>query len=137
MTYTGDVSPAQAYEALEQQPAAVLVDVRTTAEWQYVGVPDISPLGRQALGVEWQHYPDGSLNPHFVEELREAIPDAGTPIYFLCRSGVRSVAAAGAASAAGLGPAYNVLDGFEGPVGPDGHRSVAGWKVQGLPWRQG
>ncbi|WP_371814210.1 hypothetical protein [Phycicoccus sp. HDW14] len=80
--------------------------------------------------------PRGTVNDRFVDELRALGLDAGRPVYFLCRSGVRSVAAAEAATAAGLGPAYNVLEGFEGPVDHAGHRSVSGWRNDGLPWRQ-
>ncbi|MFC7489067.1 MULTISPECIES: rhodanese-like domain-containing protein [unclassified Knoellia] len=136
MTYAGDVTPSEAFAAVTQSEDAVLVDVRTRAEWTYVGVPQVdSP--RQPVLVEWQQYPDGRVNEAFIDELRAAGVSERTPLYFLCRSGVRSVAAAEAATAAGLGPAYNVLEGFEGPHDPAGHRSVAGWKVAGLPWKQG
>ena len=137
MSYAGDVPPAEAYAALESDPAAVLVDVRTSAEWSYVGLPDLTGLGKRVLPVEWQRFPDGSVNENFLDQLRDAGVTEGAPIYFLCRSGVRSAAAAAAATRAGLGPAYNVADGFEGPLDGQGHRSVAGWKVAGLPWRQG
>ena len=137
MSYAGDVPPQEAFAALESDPAAVLVDVRTSAEWSYVGLPDLTGLGKRVLPVEWQRFPDGSVNEGFLDELRDAGVTEGAPIYFLCRSGVRSAAAAAAATRAGLGPAYNVTDGFEGPLDGQGHRSVAGWKVAGLPWRQG
>ncbi len=94
------------------------------------------PEGRAVAFVEWSRFPGGAVNESFVDELRAAGAEPGRPVYFLCRSGVRSIAAAEAATAAGLGPAYNVLEGFEGPVDPAGHRSVGGWKVAGLPWRQ-
>ncbi|NNM44623.1 rhodanese-like domain-containing protein [Knoellia koreensis] len=137
MTYAGDVTPQDAYAALVADEDAVLVDVRTTAEWSYVGLPDLSGVGKRVVCVEWQRFPDGAVNGDFVDQLQDVgLPD-GAPIYFLCRSGVRSVAAAEAATAAGLGPAYNVLDGFEGPHDDQGHRSVAGWKNSDLPWRQG
>lgn len=136
MSYAGDVTPSEAFAAVTQGEDAVLVDVRTRAEWAYVGVPQLH-APRQPVLVEWQQYPDGRLNDAFVEELRAAGISDGTPLYFLCRSGVRSVAAAEAATAAGLGPAYNVLEGFEGPHDQFGHRTVAGWKVAGLPWKQG
>ncbi len=136
MSYAGDVSPVEAYAAVRDSEESVLVDVRTRAEWTYVGVPRLDD-GRTPLLVEWQRYPDGSINDRFVDELRAAGVAEGTPVYFLCRSGVRSVAAAEAATAAGLGPAYNVLEGFEGPHGTDGHRTVGGWKAAGLPWTQG
>ncbi len=137
MSYAGDVTPKDAYAALAADERAVLVDVRTVAEWNYVGVPDLSALGRGVVGIEWQRFPDGSVNDAFVDDLRQAGVGEGTPVYFLCRSGVRSRAAAEAATAAGLGPAYNVSDGFEGPHDEEGHRAVAGWKNDGLPWRQG
>jgi adenylosuccinate synthase len=46
---------------------------------------------------------------------------------------------AGQAAQAAVTPhAFNVADGFEGPVDAEGHRgTVAGWKAEGLPWRQG
>ena len=136
MSYAGDVTPSEAFAAVTQGEDAVLVDVRTRAEWSYVGVPQVDSSHEPVL-VEWQRYPDGSINDSFVDELRAAGVADGTPIYFLCRSGVRSIAAAEAATAAGLGPAYNVLEGFEGPHDAEGHRTVAGWKVAGLPWKQG
>ena len=137
MNYAGDVQPEQALAALQGDATALLVDVRTRAEWTYVGLPEISAPGHGPVLVEWQRFPDGRVNERFVDELREAGVTPGTPLYFLCRSGVRSVAAAEAATAAGLGPAYNILHGFEGPLDEQGRRTVAGWKNAGLPWRQG
>ena len=136
MSYAGDVTPSEAFAAVTESEDAVLVDVRTRAEWSYVGVPQLDSSRKPVL-VEWQRYPDGSINESFVDELRAAGVGDGTTAYFLCRSGVRSIAAAEAATAAGLGPAYNVLEGFEGPHDSEGHRTVAGWKVAGLPWKQG
>ena len=137
MSYAGNVDPSEAYAALQADADAVLVDVRTSAEWSYVGLPDLSQIGKRVIPLEWQRFPDGALNERFVEQLHEAGVGEGAPIYFLCRSGVRSAAAAEVATAAGLGPAYNVSNGFEGPLDREGHRTVAGWKVAGLPWRQG
>jgi ribonuclease HI/rhodanese-related sulfurtransferase len=132
--YAGDLTPRDAYRLLEQEPQAVLVDCRTRAEWSFVGVPDLSELGKRPVLLEWQRYPDGAQNPHFTEQLRQVGDDV--PLVFICRSGGRSVAAARAATEAGLGPAYNVLDGFEGPVDEHGHRGSAGWRAEGLPWHQ-
>lgn len=137
MSYAGDVTPQAAYAALSGDQDALLVDVRTSAEWSYVGLPDLSAIGKQVLCLEWQRFPDGTVNERFVDDLRAAGVADGAPVYFLCRSGVRSKAAAEAATAAGLGPAYNVTDGFEGPHDAQGHRVVAGWKNDDLPWRQG
>ncbi|MBM7416400.1 MULTISPECIES: rhodanese-like domain-containing protein [Nocardiaceae] len=135
MSYAGDITPEQAWELLSTDPEASLVDVRTHAEWSYVGVPDISSLDKPTAFVEWVGYPDGARNENFVDEVRAAGIERG-PVVFLCRSGQRSIGAAEAATAAGLGPAYNVLDGFEGATDAEGHRGSAGWRAVGLPWRQ-
>lgn len=137
MSYAGDVTPTAAYAAVTGDDGALLVDVRTRAEWTYVGVPDLAAAGRHVALVEWSRFPDGSVNERFVDEVRAAGLEPGRPVYLLCRSGVRSQAAAAALTAAGLGPAYNVVEGFEGPHDREGHRTVSGWKVAGLPWRQG
>lgn len=137
MQYAADVTPQRAFEVLQERDDAVLVDVRTAAEWAYVGGPDVSSLGRTTLQVEWLRFPDGVVNRAFLDELAAAGVSKQAPVLFLCRSGVRSVAAAEAAAAAGYAAAFNVLDGFEGPHDGQGHRGrVAGWKAVGLPWRQ-
>jgi len=137
MTYAGDVTPTAAYAALRADADAVLVDVRTQAEWTYVGLPDLADLGKQVVTIEWQTFPDGARNQGFLDQLQGVGVGEGTPIYFLCRSGVRSAAAAELVTAQGLGPAYNISNGFEGPHDGEGHRGVTGWKAAGLPWRQG
>ena len=137
MTYAGDVTPQQAWAALHDEPGSVLVDVRTRPEWAYVGLPDLDGLGKDVVRIEWQRYPDGRVNDSFTAELEAAGVRRAASVYFLCRSGVRSVAAAEAATAAGWSHAYNVLEGFEGPHDTHRHRTVAGWKVAGLPWVQG
>jgi rhodanese-related sulfurtransferase len=126
---------------LSDNPHAVLVDVRTDAEWRFVGVPDLSSLGREVVYVEWNKS-DGQHNENFIAELQDQIPsaDAGQaerPVVFLCRSGNRSIGAAETATAAGIAPSYNVLDGFEGQLDAHGHRGETGWRAIGLPWRQG
>lgn len=132
-----NVSPRQAWEALGTDPKAQLVDVRTDAEWTYVGLPDLTGAGKQPVLIPWQLFPSGQVNEGFVEQLREAGFKPEHRIYFLCRSGVRSVAAANAAIGAGFPNAYNVVDGFEGPPDAEGHRGgTAGWKMDELPWRQ-
>jgi rhodanese-related sulfurtransferase len=125
MTYAGDLTPAEAYDLVRERCDAVLVDVRTEEEWDQVGVPDLGDLGKDVVFVEWQRGPRRLPNPDFVAELAAAVPD-GAEVVMICRSGVRSVAAAQAATAAGIGPAYNVLEGFEG---------AGGWQRSALPWR--
>lgn len=137
MSYAGDLTPDEAFSLLESQPDAILVDVRTKAEWSYVGVPDLSEVGRSVVLSEWVTFPDGARNPQFLDEITAASANKSAPVVFLCRSGVRSVAAAEAATAAGFTAAYNITEGFEGPSDGFGHRgTAAGWKVRGLPWRQ-
>ncbi|ADG98092.1 Rhodanese domain protein [Segniliparus rotundus DSM 44985] len=136
MSYAGDITPQQAWEILESDPAAVLVDVRTAAEWHFVGVPDVSRLGKTAVLAQWTTFPNGAANPNFLDEVREAGVRGDGPVIFLCRSGQRSAAAAEAATAAGLGPAYNIIDGFEGGLDGERHRGSTGWRAAGLPWRQ-
>ena len=132
-----NVPPKQVWEALQENPNAQLVDVRTDVEWQFVGVPDLVSVGKQAVLVSWQTYPAMSLNPNFTEQLKATGFTPEHNIYFICRSGQRSYAAAEAAQAAGYPHAYNVAEGFEGSVDSDGQRGVMeGWKAAGLPWRQ-
>jgi rhodanese-related sulfurtransferase len=132
-----DVDPQQAYAALSANPDAQLVDVRTEAEWSYVGLPDLAELGKRVLLVQWQSFPTGAPNLQFIEQLGASGLTRQHVIYFICRSGVRSLAAAEAAEQAGYRITYNVADGFEGPPDARGHRGgTAGWKAAGLPWRQ-
>ena len=92
-----NVSPRQAWEALTSDPDAQLIDCRTDAEWQYVGIPDLRRAGKQAVLVSWQYFPSGNVNSAFVDEIRDAGLEPSQKLYFLCRSGVRSMAAAIAA----------------------------------------
>jgi len=138
MHYTGDISVADVWKALTMDKTAVLVDVRTSAEWAFVGTCDLSELGTSPLLISWQEYPHMGINPAFTQMIEEKYIQKDQPLYFLCRSGVRSKAAAAAMVRAGYEKCYNILDGFEG--GPDaaGHRgAISGWKVAGLPWTQG
>ncbi|MCV7107934.1 MULTISPECIES: rhodanese-like domain-containing protein [Mycolicibacterium] len=136
MSYAGDITPEEAWSMLSADPEATLVDCRTDAEWNFVGVPDVSSLGREVVFVEWNRT-NGTHNDAFVAELQAAGVTPGTrPVIFLCRSGNRSIGAAEAATAAGIGPSYNVLDGFEGHLDAQRHRGGSGWKALGLPWVQ-
>ena len=136
MSYAGDVSPRETFEAVSTDPDAILVDVRTPAEWQFVGVADLGAVGKQVVGVTWPG-PGQGTPADFVERLEAAGLDPAVPTYFICRSGQRSRSAAIAATAAGWATAYNVAEGFEGGVDGAGHRAtIGGWKVAGLPWRQ-
>ncbi|MCP1195897.1 rhodanese-like domain-containing protein [Acetobacter senegalensis] len=135
-TMIEDVSPQYVWAELEKNDQAVLVDVRTMAEWQLVGVPDLASLGQRLVLVSWQDL-DGTPNARFAEDLEQVGVRKDAPVYFICRSGVRSLSAAQVARQAGYRRVYNVADGFEGPLDIHGHRgSTAGWKASALPWRQ-
>ena len=141
-SYAGDVAPKEAWDLLADNPAAQLVDVRTLAEWNFVGLADLSGLGRRAHCIEWQSFPTMAVNPGFAAETAAAVTAAGadkdTPVLMLCRSGARSRSAAMALTALGFTRAYNIASGFEGD--PDGMRhrgQLNGWKADGLPWMQG
>ncbi|MEX8192588.1 rhodanese-like domain-containing protein [Comamonas guangdongensis] len=126
--YAGNVLPELAWQWL-QSGEAVLVDVRTDAEREWVGkVPG-------AVAVAWKQWPTMAANPDFDAQLRAAVP-AGKKVVLLCRSGVRSVAAAQRATGLGI-EAYNILEGFEGDVDANGQRgNLGGWRKRGLPWHQ-
>ena len=139
--YAGDVTSREAFDALAEQTDAVLVDVRTQAEWSFVGVPDLRPLGKEAVLVEWQSFPSSGPNPEFANVVSSLVSKKGldldAPIYFLCRSGARSQAAATVLTQAGHTKCFNISDGFEGPLDADRHRGTqSGWKAAGLPWIQ-
>jgi rhodanese-related sulfurtransferase len=132
LPYFGAVTPSEAHALLRTMPNAELIDVRTRAEWDYVGrVPG-------SILIEWNTYPDGMRNPGFLDELRRAVTDPDAPVLFFCRSGQRSDGAARAARAAGYSKAFNVLEGFEGDKDAAGQRGhLGGWRKAGLPWVQG
>ncbi len=129
--YQGELLPQEAYKLLQLAPGAKLVDVRTRAEWDWVGrVPG-------AIEIEWNQYPGGVRNPNFVAELKRQV-DPEALVLFLCRSGVRSIGAATAATEAGYANCHNILEGFEGDKDANGHRgNIGGWRKNGLPWIQG
>ncbi len=136
------VSAEDAWARLKGDAGSVLIDVRTIAEWAYVGLPDLSQIGKRPVLVEWQGFPDDRLNTAFVERLIEALNPLGanseTELFFICRSGNRSLKAARAMAAAGYMRCRNVADGFEGPLDSDRHTGrLAGWNAKGFQWVRG
>jgi rhodanese-related sulfurtransferase len=139
--YAGDILAIDAYALLKGDSTSVLIDVRTQAEWAYVGTPDIQAIGKTPLFLEWQRYPSMTVDVNFPARLEELLQSdgvkRGASLVFLCRSGARSRHAASAMTSAGWSPCFNVSDGFEGAL--DGSRrrgAVSGWKAGGLPWAQ-
>ncbi len=138
-----EATPQETWDALATDPSAVLVDVRTIAEWDYIGLPVLESLGKEVLMVEWMEFPKMTRNDYFAEELLSQFGDKDpSAIYFICRSGIRSNYAAKCllSKIAGSGrniKCFNVLEGFEGDHDEHKHRgTVNGWKVRGLPWSQ-
>ena len=141
MSYAGDITPQEAWAKLED--GAILVDVRTEGEWVQIGIPDTTAAGSKRndpLFIQW-NLAGGIPNTQFIEQLelqlKQQAPEAGgKELVFLCRSGARSIAAAIAATEAGI-TSYNVLEGFEGEPDRHGERTVNGWKNRGLPTHPG
>ena len=137
-----DVPVRATWERLAASPNAVLIDVRTRAEWTFVGLPDLNEIGKRVLTVEWQTCPESKVDAGFSERMTKVLDAAGaskdSELFFICRSGARSRMAAEAMANVGYRRCSNVADGFEGPLDADRHRGqVAGWKAAGLAWVQG
>ena len=131
LPYAGALTPREAAEVLQLAPTAKIVDVRSQAEWEWVGrIP-------QAIEIEWAGYPGMRPNPQFLQELQHAVT-ADDLLLFICRSGARSHNAASVAAAAGFPACYNILEGFEGDKDANGQGNrIGGWRAAGLPWYQG
>lgn len=137
-TYAGEITPAQAWQRLQAEANARLIDVRTQAEWTFVGVPDLASAGKQVLLVSWQVFPTMARNGAFAEQIESHGVKKDDVIFLICRSGARSKAAAELLTSLGYQAAWNVTDGFEGPQDDTRHRgAIAGWKASNLPWAQG
>jgi rhodanese-related sulfurtransferase len=137
MAYAGDLKPTDAWKLLAEDKKAQLVDVRTRPEWMFVGLPELSTLGKRTLLQSWQTFPAMDIDANFTAAITQQIPDRDAPILFLCRSGARSRAAASAMTEQGYRKCYNVAEGFEGNLDTERHRGkVGGWKAAGLPWTQ-
>lgn len=137
MGYTGDVTVEEVWAVLARDGKSVLVDVRTKAEWAFVGLCDLSAIGKSPLLICWQNFPRMEVNEAFADMVGQKNLPKSSPLYFLCRSGVRSRSAAAAMIRAGYDQCYNILGGFEGERDDNGHRGTRnGWKAAGLPWVQ-
>lgn len=137
LNYSGDISPQDAYRFASQNHA-VIVDVRTIPEWQFVGVPNLADTPSKLLTLSWKIYPSFAQNPQFIDLLTaDAAVTTDTPLFFICRSGGRSLDAAVACTQAGYRYCFNIAGGFEGEPDMSGHRGVSqGWKAANLPWGQ-
>lgn len=129
LPYAGAVTPQEAYDIWKLAPGTQLVDVRTRAEWDWVGrIPG-------AREIEWVTYPGNQPNQHFLAQLKQQV-DPEALVMFICRSGARSHNVACVASQAGYNECYNVLEGFEGDKDASEQRGkIGGWRHAGLPWQ--
>lgn len=126
-----NLNPRQAWDLLQQNTDAVLVDVRTKVEHAFVGHPT------NAIHIAWKEAPDWQVNPNFVAEVKKVAPDHNAPVLLLCRSGQRSLDAGRALEEAGYRRPINIIDGFEGSLDHNNHRgNLGGWRFNGLPWEQ-
>lgn len=126
-----NLNPKQCWALLQDNPAAVIVDVRTTIEHTFVGHPPA------AIHIAWKEFPGMQLNSSFVEQVKQAVPDKNVPVLLFCRSGQRSLDAAKALEGEGYRHLVNILEGFEGPLDEHKHRgNLGGWRFHGLPWEQ-
>lgn len=136
-SYAGDVSPEDAWKILNEDKNSFLVDVRTQPEWAFVGVPDLSGLGKDLILLSWRMYPTMAVNADFCSQLEKAVLEKDAKVFFLCRSGHRSMDAAIEFTRYGYKHCYNIAGGFEGDVDANRHRgNKNGWKLANLPWGQ-
>lgn len=127
-----NLTPQQCWDLLQQNPSAVMVDVRTKMEHDYVGHPP------GCVHIPWKEAPSWALNANFVSSVENLVKDKTAPILLLCRSGQRSLAAAQALESAGFSHLINIVDGFEGALDANKQRGkLGGWRFCGLPWEQG
>jgi len=126
-----NLNPKQSWALLQENSTAVMVDVRTAIEHSFVGCPP------NAINIAWKEFPAMQANEQFIAQVEEKVTDKNAPVLLLCRSGVRSVAAANALEAAGFTRLINIVEGFEGALDDDKHRgNIDGWRFHGLPWQQ-
>ena len=137
LDYEGDLEPIDCWELLKKDDNAHLIDCRTKAEWQFVGVPDLTSIKKSVVLVEWQLYRSMAINEKFYEDIRNANLSSDSKLIILCRSGGRSKSAAEFLTSKGFNHCYNCVHGFEGAHDKYEHRSnVSGWKFDKLPWKQ-
>ncbi|MDF3047994.1 MAG: glpE [Candidatus Midichloriaceae bacterium] len=135
--YRGDLSPKNSWELLYRERDSYVVDVRTQAEWRFVGVPDLGELEDRLIKIEWRSFPNMEVNANFAAELMKVVANKASHLIFMCRTGARSREAANFMANLGYINCYNVLYGFEGDLDENGHRgNISGWKAEKLAWRQ-
>ena len=138
LDYSGDINPEKTWDLLKNNKDSHLIDCRTSAEWNFVGVPDLTNLGKNTHFVEWQSYPLMEKNDNFLKEISDLGLSKDSTLIFICRSGARSRSAAEFLTNHGYKHCFNFCEGFEGSHDELGHRgNVNGWKNAKLPGKQG
>jgi len=134
-----ELSPKQAHDLIKSNPRAVLIDVRSSMEFLFVGHP------QGAIHVPWIDEPEWKINPHFAAQVRQVMlggiathdGSGAAPVILICRSGKRSLEAGELLTTEGFSDVYNITEGFEGELDDTHHRSTrGGWRFHGLPWEQ-
>ncbi len=138
LNYAGNLTSKEAWDSLQEVDNCQLIDCRSSAEWNFVGVPDLSSLNKKVYFIEWQKSPFMEKNDNFLNEITDSGLSKDTKMIFICRSGARSRSAAEFLTNHGYKNCFNFSDGFEGIHDISGHRgNVNGWKFSKLPWKQG
>lgn len=131
-----NLTSTESWKILESEKNSLLIDVRTFAEWAFVGIPILETINKKLIQIEWQNFPNMEINKNFANEIIKKVPDLDTILLFICKSGGRSKSAALTMADYGY-KTINIIDGFEGTSDIDGHRgNIDGWKYNKLPWRQ-
>ncbi|MDG2365399.1 MAG: rhodanese-like domain-containing protein [Methylococcaceae bacterium] len=124
-------NPLEAWDFIQSNPEAILIDVRTKVEFSFIGHPI------NAIHIPWKEAPDWQINPHFISTAQQYLDNTNTPVLLLCRSGARSLAAANALAEKGYQNLINISEGFEGDLDAQKHRgTLGGWRYHNLPWEQ-
>ena len=135
--FAGNVSPKDAFQALQDTTEAILIDVRTQPEWVFSGTPNLTSINKKLQTISWKLYPTMETNSEFTQMVASVAPNTNTPLYFICKTGGRSTDAAIAMTQAGYTQCYNLAEGFEGDRDGQGRRgNITGWKAAELPWEQ-
>ena len=136
--YAGDITAEKAWDLLKENNDCQLIDCRSSAEWTFVGVPDLGSLNKKVFFIEWQSFPLMEQNKDFLREISDSGLTKETQMIFICRSGARSRSAAEFLTSQGYKNCFNFSSGFEGVHDVNGQRGKTnGWKFSKLPWKQG
>jgi len=137
VNYAGEILANEAYQILKSDDNACLIDVRTLPEWAFSGLPDLSSINKEVKKISWRIYPQMNLNNNFFTQVESQVSDKNLKIFFLCKTGGRSLDAAIFCTENGYKNCFNITNGFEGDANDNSQRGrINGWKALDLPWIQ-